>query len=79
MTEFTPGPLPATVGSRHWRDTVKCEICDKRIPAERLEALPETKKCVGCASKFPDPLWHDPEVVCAKSSPSGQNGWSGKS
>ena len=28
-----------------------CEICGKAIPAERLEALPETKRCVECAAK----------------------------
>jgi RNA polymerase-binding transcription factor DksA len=29
----------------------KCELCGKQIPAERLEALPETKRCVECARK----------------------------
>lgn len=28
-----------------------CEICGSIIPAERLEALPETKRCVECARK----------------------------
>jgi hypothetical protein len=28
-----------------------CEICGKRIPKERLEALPETKRCVECAAR----------------------------
>lgn len=33
----------------------KCEICGKIIPKERLEALPETKRCVQCAKeKGPD-------------------------
>ena len=27
----------------------KCDICAKEIPAERLKALPETKRCVECA------------------------------
>ncbi len=58
---------------------MNCEICDKKIPKERLKALPYTKKCVGCAAKFPDPPWHDPDEVCAKASPSGQNGFSEKS
>lgn len=26
-----------------------CEICGRDIPSERLEALPETKRCVECA------------------------------
>lgn len=26
-----------------------CEICGGIIPSERLEALPETKRCVECA------------------------------
>ncbi|HHZ20304.1 MAG TPA: hypothetical protein GX391_07350 [Firmicutes bacterium] len=27
----------------------KCELCGKGIPAERLKALPETKRCVECS------------------------------
>lgn len=27
----------------------RCELCGTPIPAERLEALPETKRCVECA------------------------------
>ena len=29
----------------------KCELCGKAIPAERVKALPETKRCVECAEK----------------------------
>ena len=29
----------------------KCELCGKAISAERLEALPETKRCVKCARR----------------------------
>ena len=29
----------------------KCELCGKAIPAERMKALPETKRCVECAQK----------------------------
>lgn len=53
-----------------------CEVCRQLIPAERLEILPETRKCVKCSAKFPDPPKFDPEDICAKSSPSGQNGFS---
>ena len=28
-----------------------CEVCGERIPAERLEALPATTTCVGCAAR----------------------------
>lgn len=28
-----------------------CELCGRRIPKERLQALPETKRCVECARK----------------------------
>ena len=28
-----------------------CEICGRVIPPERLEALPETRRCVECARK----------------------------
>jgi len=27
----------------------RCEVCQKPIPPERLEALPETRRCVECA------------------------------
>lgn len=29
----------------------RCELCGKPIPVERLQALPETKRCVVCAKK----------------------------
>jgi hypothetical protein len=27
----------------------RCEICGKAIPKERLEALPDTRRCIECA------------------------------
>ena len=29
-----------------------CERCSAEIPAERLEALPETRICVGCSREI---------------------------
>lgn len=29
----------------------KCELCGKRIPKARLEALPETRRCVPCSTE----------------------------
>ncbi|HLS91408.1 MAG TPA: TraR/DksA C4-type zinc finger protein [Limnochordia bacterium] len=29
----------------------RCELCGRPIPKERLQALPETKRCVECARK----------------------------
>ncbi|MGI6034932.1 MAG: TraR/DksA C4-type zinc finger protein [Limnochordia bacterium] len=29
----------------------KCEFCGQPIPRERLEALPNTRRCVKCAQK----------------------------
>jgi len=29
----------------------KCEFCGEQIPRERLEALPNTRRCVKCAQK----------------------------
>ncbi len=52
-----------------------CANCGQKIPAERLEILPNTLYCVKCAGLFPPPP-PDPEDCCAKASPSGQNGWS---
>lgn len=55
---------------------VPCADCGKAIPKARLEVLPNTLYCVKCSAKQPAVLWHDPDEVCAKASPSGQNGWS---
>lgn len=32
--------------------TRRCDICGKLVPTERLEALPDTKRCVACADKI---------------------------
>ena len=53
-----------------------CDHCGKPIPDERLEFLPDTRHCIACVDQYGPKKIHDPEVLCAKSSPSGQNGWS---
>lgn len=30
---------------------LRCELCGQTIPDERLEALPQTKRCIECARK----------------------------
>ncbi len=30
---------------------VRCEACGTSVPAERLAALPATRRCVGCAGR----------------------------
>jgi len=57
---------------------MNCVFCGCIIPAERLKALPDTRRCVKCAAIHPEPPKFDPNEVCAKSSPSGQNGFSPK-
>lgn len=54
---------------------VPCVKCGSLIPLDRMEALPYTRTCTKCSNEG---LRHDPNVVCAKASPSGQNGWSPK-
>lgn len=56
-----------------------CAACGQPIPLIRLNALPDTVYCVGCTDSRSPRVVHDPEILCAKSSPSGQNGWSAKS
>ena len=29
-----------------------CELCGKKIPKQRLEALPDTRLCVKCSAKI---------------------------
>jgi hypothetical protein len=53
-----------------------CTDCGCEIPEERIEILPECTRCVACVTKRPDKVILDPEVLCAKASPSGQNGFS---
>jgi len=37
-------------------ESKECEECGKRIPYARIEALPDTTLCVGCAATLlPDP------------------------
>lgn len=35
------------------QNKVKCEVCGKVIPVERLEILPETTRCVACSQITP--------------------------
>lgn len=55
---------------------MNCSKCGGVIDPERLEALPDTRLCIDCARANPEGLRHDPNEVCARASPSGQNGWS---
>jgi len=52
-----------------------CTICSSEIPAERVEALPDTLYCVRCVEKHGPKRINDPSVICAKASASGQNGF----
>jgi hypothetical protein len=52
-----------------------CSQCGGGIDPERLEVLPKTTLCTNCARKNPEPPRHDPNVVCAKASGSGRNGF----
>lgn len=31
-----------------WRDAVLCEVCRQAIPPERLEVLPDARRCITC-------------------------------
>ena len=55
-----------------------CANCGKQIDPERLEFLPRTTHCVRCVDTHGPKVIKDPEILCAKSSPSGQNGFSPK-
>lgn len=56
-----------------------CEACGQLIPAYRIFCVPDTPHCVKCAEEFGPTRVIDPEEVCAKASPSGQNGFSPRS
>ena len=40
----------------------RCEICGKLIPKERVEALPETKRCIECARSRGTDVGMDPDT-----------------
>lgn len=52
-----------------------CVACGGRIDPERLEVNPEAVHCIDCARKYPEPPRHDPNLVCARGSSSGRNGF----
>ena len=56
-----------------------CEDCGKPISLERLDIFPNTQFCVKCVDKNTPKIIRDPDEICARSSPSGQNGFSPKS
>ncbi len=49
-----------------WQDAVLCEICRKPIPEERLEAIRNTKYCVGCQQKDEAGLLEEEPDFCPK-------------
>jgi RNA polymerase-binding transcription factor DksA len=56
-----------------------CSMCGNPIPLARLDVLPNTKLCTPCGGVQAEKVVHDPNEMCAKASPSGQNGWSSSS
>ena len=40
--------LPDEWDDRDWQAAVLCEVCREPIPPERLEVLPESRRCVTC-------------------------------
>lgn len=56
-----------------------CGDCGKQIAEERLEAIPDAEYCVKCVDKNVPRRCFDPDELCAKASPSGQNGFAPKS
>ena len=55
-----------------------CIACGVPIDPARLEVLPQARTCVACAEQNPEPVRHDPNVVCAKSSITGRNGFAAR-
>lgn len=55
---------------------VACLNCGDQLPLARLEFFPDTVYCVKCVDKCGPQKFFDPNVICAKASLSGQNGFS---
>ena len=55
-----------------------CIICGSSIPLARLDIIPDTQYCTGCVDRHGPKKVHDPNVICAKASLSGSNGFSPK-
>ena len=58
---------------------MNCKKCGEPIPKERLEVVPNTEHCIKCVDDNGPQKVYNPDEICAKASPSGQNGWSPKS
>mgnify|MGYP000379053123 CR=1 FL=1 len=60
----------------HPANFTKYCACGTQIDPERLSLLPNTRTCTTCSREKPR---FDPNEVCDRASPSGQNGFSPKS
>lgn len=49
-----------------WQAAVLCEICRQPIPPERLEYLPETRRCVACQNSAEAGQLADEPEFCPK-------------
>ena len=56
-----------------------CQACGEPIALLRLYYYSDSRCCVKCVDKHGPQRVNDPEVLCAKASPSGANGFSSKS
>ena len=49
-----------------WQDAVRCEVCRRPIPPERLEAIPTAARCVICQASEEAGIEAAPEDFCSK-------------
>lgn len=56
---------------------MKCLYCTRQVENERVEVL-RSKVCSHCAKSAPPVAGLDPDVVCARASAAGGNGFSPK-
>jgi hypothetical protein len=58
--------LPDVWDDDGWQAAVLCEICRKAIPPERLEAMPESRRCVACQDKTETGTLEEEPDFCPK-------------
>jgi hypothetical protein len=45
---LSASPIELSDENDEWQAAVLCDVCREPIPAERLEAVPNTKRCANC-------------------------------
>jgi hypothetical protein len=57
---------PGDDDAADWQTATLCEVCRQPIPPERVEALPEVRRCVACQGRSEAGLSFDEREYCPR-------------